>query len=258
MTDAVVLTKTEHVAEICLNRADKHNAMTPAMAERLADVCTEINRDDTVRCAIIYGAGEKAFCAGSDIRALDEYEGVFAFRNRIDYATELRSIRKPVIAALKGWVLGGGFELALSADVRIASRTARFGAPEVVLGWVGAGGASQLLPRLVGYGKALYLLLDGSPIDAERALAWGLIEELVPEGDELAVARALAKRWSGHSTVALQTVKAAVRHSMSAGLEPGIRYENEVMALAFALGNDTKGRTGFAGRSARRDKKKEP
>lgn len=258
MSETVLLTRTGPVAEICLNRAEKHNAMTPAMAERLAQVCFEINRDDEIRCAVIYGAGDKAFCAGSDIRALDEYAGVFAFRNRIDYATELRTIRKPVIAALKGWVLGGGLELALSADVRIASSTARLGAPEVGLGWVGAGGASQLLPRLVGYGKALYLLLDGAPVDGARALAWGLIEDLVPAGEELAAARALAQRWAGHSTVALQTVKAAVRHSMSAGLEPGIRYENEVMALAFALGNDAKGRAAFVDSGAPPDKKKGP
>jgi len=252
------LVKNGAVAEICLDRPAKHNAMTPAMAERLEQVCADINRDDAVRCVIIHGAGDKAFCAGSDIRALDEYPDVFAFRNRVDYSTALRSVRKPVIAALKGWVLGGGLELALSADIRIASATARLGAPEVGLGWVGAGGASQLLPRLVGYGKALYLLLDGEPIDAEQAYAWGLIEKLVPAGDELTAARTLAAKWSTHSAVALETVKAAVRHSMSAGLEPGIRYENEVMSLAFALGNDAKGRAGFHNQTVRADQKKEP
>lgn len=251
MNDRVRLTRRGGVAEICLDRAGKHNAMTPKMAEMLARACATINRDDTIRCVVIFGAGDKAFCAGSDVSALDEYKDAFDFRNRIDYSTELRTIRKPVIAALKGWVLGGGLELALSADVRIASATARFGAPEVGLGWVGAGGASQLLPRLVGYGKALYLLLDGAPVDAARARAWGLIEELVPEGQELAAARALAGRWAAHTTVALQTVKAAVRHSMAAGLEPGIRYENEVMSLAFALGNDADGRKRFGASRAR-------
>ena len=150
MSGQVALAKHGAVAEICLDRPYKHNAMTPAMAAQLSEACADINRDDEIRCAIIYGAGEKAFCAGSDVRALDEYPSVFHFRNRIDYSTELRSVRKPVIASLKGWTLGGGLELALSADVRIAAPSTRLGAPEVGLGWVGAGGASQLLPRLVG------------------------------------------------------------------------------------------------------------
>ncbi|MEP7243543.1 MAG: enoyl-CoA hydratase/isomerase family protein [Gammaproteobacteria bacterium] len=245
MSDAVTLGKNNRVAEICLDRPLKHNAMTPAMAEQLAAACVEINQDDQIRCAIIFGAGSKAFCAGSDVRALDQYESVFHFRNRIDYSTELRSIRKPVIAALKGWTLGGGLELALSADVRVAARSTLLGAPEVGLGWVGAGGASQLLPRLVGYGRALYLLLDGDPIDAARAAAWGLVETLVSEGEELSEARALAERWARHSTVALQTVKASVRQSMSTPLEAGLRFENETMSLSFALKNDSAGRARF-------------
>jgi enoyl-CoA hydratase len=249
MTGRVTLAKHGLVAEICLDRPRKHNAMTPAMAAQLGDACAEINRDDEIRCAIIYGAGEKAFCAGSDVRALDEYPSVFHFRNRIDYSTELRSIRKPVIAALKGWTLGGGLELALSADVRIAAPSTRLGAPEVGLGWVGAGGASQLLPRLIGYGRALYLLLDGEPIDAASAANWGLVESLTLDGKELEAARDLAAKWARHSAVALQTVKAAVRHSMSSPLEAGLRFENETMALAFALGNDTAGRSRFRNES---------
>jgi enoyl-CoA hydratase len=164
----------------------------------------------------------------------------------VDYATELRTIRKPVIAALKGWTLGGGLELALSADVRIAAPSTRIGAPEVGLGWVGAGGASQLLPRLIGYGRALQLLLGGEPIDATRAAEWGIVEIMAEEGQEESVALDLARRWARHTSVALQTVKAAVRQSMSTSLEAGLRYENEVMTLAFALGNDAAGRERFA------------
>ena len=222
------------VALLCLDRPEKHNAMTPVMAKELAAACRAINDDDSVRCVVLHGAGSRAFCAGSDIRALEEYSGAFDFRNRVDYATELRTIRKPVIAALKGWTLGGGLELALSADVRIAAPSTRIGAPEVGLGWVGAGGASQLLPRLIGYGRALQLLLGGEPIDATRAAEWGIVEIMAEEGQEESVA------------LALQTVKAAVRQSMSTSLEAGLRYENEVMTLAFALGNDAAGRERFA------------
>lgn len=238
------------VASLCLDRPEKHNAMTPVMAKELAAACRAVNGDDSVRCVVLHGAGSRAFCAGSDIRALEEYSGAFDFRNRVDYATELRTIRKPVIAALKGWTLGGGLELALSADVRVAAPSTRIGAPEVGLGWVGAGGASQLLPRLIGYGRALQLLLGGEPIDAARAAEWGIVEIMAEEGQEESAAFDLARHWARHTSVALQTVKAAVRQSMSTSLEAGLRYENEVMALAFALGNDKAGRERFAGRTA--------
>jgi enoyl-CoA hydratase len=252
MSGRVHWQRRDAVASLCLDRPEKHNAMTPAMARELATACRAINDDDSVRCVVLHGAGSRAFCAGSDINALDEYPGAFDFRNRVEYATELRTIRKPVIAALKGWTLGGGLELALSADVRVAAPSTRMGAPEVGLGWVGAGGASQLLPRLIGYGRALHLLLGGEPIDAVRAAEWGIVELTAEDGKEELVAFDLARHWARHTSVALQTVKAAVRQSMSSPLEAGLRYENDLMALAFALGNDAAGRERFA------DRKDEP
>ena len=104
-----------------------------------------------------------------------------AFRDRIEYAALVRDIKKPVIAALKGWVLGGGMEIAIAADIRICGRSARIGGPEVTRGWLGGGGASQMLPRLVGVGQAMRLLLTGDPVDAETALRLGLVEEVVDD-----------------------------------------------------------------------------
>lgn len=245
MSDHIIVRSGVAVGEIVLNRPDKHNAMTPAMAVMLTEAVDRLNADKDVRVVLLRGAGERAFCTGSDLQALDEYDGAFHFRNRLDYSTAIRALRKPCIAALKGWVLGGGLELALSADIRVAARSSRFGAPEVGHGWVGAGGASQLLPRLVGYGRAMLLLLDGRPIDSGQAAAWGLIEKLVDDGTEVDEARALAEHIAGHSSVATQTVKAAVRQALSSSLEAGLRYENEVMALAFALGNDRAARESF-------------
>ncbi len=254
MSGAVRLRRRGPIAEIVLDRPEKLNAMTPAMALALESACRKVDADPKIRVAILRGAGERAFCAGSDINALDEYEGAYDFRNRIDYATQIRNLRIPCIAAIQGWALGGGLELALAADIRVAGESARFGAPEVGHGWVGAGGASQLLPRLIGYGKAMYLLLQGDPIDARQALAWGIVEEVAADGEELARARRIAARIAEHSPVATQTVKAAVRQALAAPLEAGLRYENEVMSLAFALGNDAAGRARFKsrGRSGRR------
>ena len=131
----------------------------------------EIDDNDAIRVATIAGAGDRAFSAGSDLNGLADVSDLWAFRNRIEYAAVVRDIRKPVIAALKGWVLGGGMEIVLGADIRIAGRSARIGGPEITRGWVGGGGASQMLPRLVGYGQAMRMLLVGDPIDAETRAA---------------------------------------------------------------------------------------
>lgn len=231
---AVRLEKAGAVARIVLDRPEKHNAITPAMAGALATHCLEVDGDPEIRVVVIAGGGARAFSAGSDMNALGEITDVWAFRNRVEYAAVVRDIRKPVIAALKGWVLGGGLEIALAADLRIAGRSARLGAPEVTRGWVGGGGASQMLPRLVGYGQAMRLLLTGDPVDGETALRLGLVEELVEDGALDARVQALAEKIAAFSPIATQAVKAATRAALSMDLESGIRHENELHVICMA------------------------
>lgn len=245
MEDEVVLIRDGFVAEIVLNRPAKLNAVTPAMTTRLAEFCRALDADDGVRAVLIRGAGERAFCAGSDLNALADYPSAWAFRNRVEYATAVRDMRKPVVAALHGWVLGGGAETALSADIRVMGRSARLGFPEVQRGWVGGGGASQLLPRLVGYGQAMKLLLTGDPIDAAEAHRLGLVEYLVDDGDVEAEARRLCARLAGFSPVAVEAVKASVRMAMASSLAAGLRYENEMNTLCFAAGDHMEGIRAF-------------
>jgi enoyl-CoA hydratase len=231
MSGKITLYVDGAVGRIVIDRPEKHNAITPQMAESLAAICGEVDRRDEIRVVTLAGAGERAFSAGSDLNALAENRGIWAFRNRVEYATVVRDIRKPVIASLRGWVLGGGLEIALSADIRIAGRSARLGAPEVKRGWLGGGGASQVLPRLVGIGQAGLLLLSGEAIDAERALAIGLVEEVVEDGALEARVVALAQTIAAHSPIATQAVKAALRAALSTPLEAGLRYENELHVL---------------------------
>lgn len=245
MTDEVTLTIADHVAEIVLNRPAKHNAVTPDMAAALRDVCARADGDDEVRAVLIKGAGERAFSAGSDLNALAEYSSPWAFRGRVIYEHVVRNIRKPVVAALKGWVLGGGAELALAADIRVAGRGTKCGFPEVTRGWVGGGGGSQMLPRLVGYGQAMRLLLTGDPIDAEEAYRIGLVEFLVDDDQVDATARGLCKKIASLSPVAVQSVKSAVRMALSSSLEAGLRYENEMNTLCFAAGDHLEGIRAF-------------
>ncbi|CAM5190327.1 Enoyl-CoA hydratase OS=Castellaniella defragrans OX=75697 GN=HNR28_002552 PE=3 SV=1 [Castellaniella defragrans] len=245
MSGKVTLAVADGIAEITLDRPEKLNAVTPGMAAELEAHCREVDRIDAVRVILIKGAGERAFCAGSDLNALAEYKTPWHFRNRVEYATVLRNVRKPVVAELHGWVLGGGAELALSADIRVAGRSMRCGFPEVTRGWVGGGGASQLLPRLIGYGPAMKLLLLGEPIDAEEAFRLGLVEFLV-EDDQLAErARAIATRLAAFSPVAVEAVKSSVRAALSSSLDAGLRYENEMNTLCFTAGDHLEGIRAF-------------
>jgi enoyl-CoA hydratase/carnithine racemase len=245
MENEVLLNKDGPIAEIVLNRPAKLNAVTPPMAAALEDFCRRIDRDNDVRVVMVRGAGGRAFCAGSDLNALAEYPTAWKFRNRIEYATVLREMRKPVVAALHGWVLGGGAEMALSADIRVMGRGAKFGFPEVQRGWVGGGGASQMLPRLIGYGHAMRLLLTGDPIDADEAHRLGLVEYLVDDDAIDDTARALCRKLAGYSPVAVESVKASVRMALTSTLPAGLKYENEMNTLCFAAGDHMEGIRAF-------------
>jgi enoyl-CoA hydratase len=245
MSGQVTLAVAAQIATIVLDRPDKHNAITPAMAAQLASICRQADARDDVRVVLIRGAGARAFSAGSDLNALAEERGVWDFRNRIEYAAVVREIRKPVVALLHGWVLGGGLEIALAADVRIAARSAKLGAPEVTRGWVGGGGASQVLPRMVGAGRAMHLLLSGEPVSAEQALAMGLVEEVVDDALADERAFAYAKKIAAHSPIATQAVKAAVRAALEMPLSAGIRYENELHVVCMQAKDRAEGIAAF-------------
>jgi enoyl-CoA hydratase len=233
------------VTTITLDRPQVLNAINPQMHHELQEAFDAFAADPRQHVAVVTGAGERAFCAGSDLNALAEYPSAWAFRNRVEYATCLRDMRKPVVAALHGWVLGGGAEMALSADIRVMAKGARLGFPEVQRGWVGGGGASQMLPRLVGYGQAMKLLLTGDPIDAAEAHRLGLVEYLVDDDNVADEARALARQFAGYSPVAVESVKASVRMALTATLAAGIRYENEMNTLCFSAGDHMEGIRAF-------------
>jgi enoyl-CoA hydratase len=234
MTGRIELSIADGVGRIVIDRPDKQNAITPDMTRQLQRICREIDDNNQIRVATIAGAGERAFSAGSDLNTLADLSKIWDFRNRVEYAAVVRDIRKPVIAGLKGWVLGGGMEIALAADIRIAGQSSRIGGPEVTRGWVGGGGASQMLPRLVGYGQAMRMLLLGDPIDAEKALRIGLVEEVVPDAEVPARIAELAAKIASFGPTATQSVKAAVRAAMSMPLEAGLRYENEIHVICMS------------------------
>lgn len=154
-------------------------------------------------------------------------------------------MRKPLIAAVRGYAIGGGLELALTCDIRIASETARFGAGEIKLGWHAGAGNTQLPPRLVGYGKALQMLLTGDPIDAAEAHRTGLVQEVVSDNELEATARALADRIALNAPIPIQLTKHLVRIAESTSLDVGLAYENDMFAYCFTTKDSQEGLAAF-------------
>lgn len=233
------------IATIRLNRPLKLNTVTPEMGRFLTEQCQRINNNDDIRVVILTGGGEKCFSAGSDVKVLDDYGSNWQLRNRSDYCRAIWSIRKPIIAAIRGYAIGGGLELALMSDIRIASVTAKFGAGEIKLGWHGGAGNTQLLPRLVGYGKALQLLLTGDLVDAQEAYRIGLVQELVPDDQLDSVTRKLADKIARNAPIASQLCKHMVRVAESTSLEVGLQYENDMFAYCFTTKDHLEGIAAF-------------
>ncbi|WP_326834769.1 enoyl-CoA hydratase/isomerase family protein [Amycolatopsis rhabdoformis] len=236
---------TGGVAVLTLNRPAKRNAITPEMATALRTHAAALDADPGVRAVVLTGAGDKAFCAGSDVGELDRYATPWAFRNRDDYGDTIRGLRTPVIAAVNGFAFGGGLELALACDIRLAASTATFAAPEIKLGWIGGSGQSALLAHSIGPGNAATMLLTGDPIDAAQALAWGLVSEVVGRHEVLDRAVALAGRIAARAPIAAQTAKANLRAAYSMPLEQAIRYERDLQTICLSTADAAEGRAAF-------------
>lgn len=233
------------VAHIRLNRPAKLNAVTPEMSRTLLDLVRLVDEDSDIRVLLLTATG-RAFSVGSDITALDSYASGWDFRNRRDYCDAIRSLRKPVIAGINGFAYGGGLELALSADVRIAAESAAFCASEIKLGWTGGGGVSALLMASVAATDAALLLLTGEPMEADEALRIGMVSRVVADGDLVADASKLAATIATRPPIATQSAKANIKAALSMGLEPAIQYEREMQTICMATADADEGRAAFA------------
>lgn len=233
------------VGFVTLDRPDKLNAMTSAMSAELFGIVERAASDESLRAMVITGAGDRAFSVGTDVTELERDPDPWRFRNRRDYCNALRALRIPVVAAVNGYAYGGGLELALSCDIRVASTAASFAAAEIKLGWIGGGGVTALLAASIPAGDAALLLLTGDPIDATEAHRLGLISRLCEPSDLPAIAADIAYRIARQPPIAAQSAKANLLAARSMGIEAAIQYERELQAICLATADAAEGRRAF-------------
>jgi len=228
----IIYTVKDHVATVTLNRPQAGNKLNLELAQELEDICLKINQDDDIYVVTLTGAGNKTFCKGSEL----EKSGA---------AAAIAGIDRPVIAAINGDALGQGLELALSCDIRLASDKAIFGFPQVAQGLIPSDGGTQRLPRIVGRGKALELILTAETITAQEAFNIGLVSRMVGGAKLASEAEALAKTLASKGPIALRYIKEAVNKGLDLTLEQGLHLEADLYFLLHTTADRTEGITAF-------------
>ena len=239
--------KDGSIAIITLNRPEVHNALDPQTWSELRAAIGECRCDPEVRVVIITGAGGKAFAAGADIRALRERLALEVLKGEAqEVLNEIENLDKPVIAAIDGYALGGGCELALACDIRIATSRSKFGQPEVNLGIIPGAGGTQRLTRLVGPGKAKELIFTGDIITAQEAKEIGLVNKVVDSPEELLpAAKAMAQKIIQKGPVAVSLAKLAINTGANVDLRSGLAVERLAQTVAFYTEDRIEGTTAF-------------
>ena len=244
----LLLEVNEGIAIVTLNRPKALNALNAATVYELDRIFDELAKDDNVKAIIVTGSGDKSFVAGADITEMRNYTAVEGRRwGQLAQGvfSKIENTPKPVIAAVNGYALGGGCELAMACDIRIASEKAKFGQPESSLGIPPGFGGTQRLPRLVGKGRAKELLFTADMIDAAEAYRIGLANKVVAPGELINAAKTLAQKIMSRAPIAVQVCKAAVNEGLDVDLDSGIAYEAEIFGLCFATEDQKEGMAAF-------------
>lgn len=262
MTTKLLYTFKDAVATITLNRPEALNAIDSELSKALFEALIRVNTDDNVRAVVLTGAGERAFCTGSDLKNTPPPAENFATGkygafdpHRYDQTLPQRAVAmmmafegvgKPIICAINGYALGGGLEFALACDIRIASETARLGLTEVRVGSMPGFGGTQRLPRTVGWSDAMLLLLTADHIDAAEALRMGLVSKVVKPDQLLVEAQAIAARIAANAPLAVRAVKKAVKVGLDLPLAAALEYEQTVWGVLRDTEDRLEGRAAFA------------
>jgi enoyl-CoA hydratase len=244
----LLIETSANIATLTINRPQSLNALNSALLRELECAFSELERDGAVKVVILTGAGEKAFVAGADIKEMADLNAcqahIFASQGQ-QILLALAKMRKPVIAAVNGFALGGGLELALACDFIYASEKARFGFPEVTLGIIPGFGGTQNLPRLIGKSRANELIFTGRMIDAQKALSWGIVNELCPAEELMSKVREAALDICKVGTFAVGYAKDAIVNGLNMSREDGVRYEASLFGVLFASADQKEGMAAF-------------
>jgi enoyl-CoA hydratase len=241
----LLITRQDGYAIVQFNRPDVLNALNMKLMEELVDALESFDAENDVRAIIITG-NEKAFAAGADIKEMSDASAVeMLMRDQFARWDRIRKIKKPVIAAVSGFALGGGCELSMSCDIIIASETAKFGQPEINIGVMPGAGGTQRLTRAVGKYKAMEMVLTGRMISADEAMRWGLVNKVVPVEYYLEEAKALAKEIASKPPVAVRLAKEAVLKAFDTTIEGGLEFERKNFYLLFATADQKEGMSAF-------------
>ena len=251
MSDQLVLVEREPaVATVLLNRPKQLNALSDELMDELVTALRELDEDRELRC-IVLGGSERAFAAGADIGELAEASAVeLYYARRVERWDAIRSLRTPLVAAVSGFCLGGGCELAMSCDLIVASETAQFGQPETGLGIIPGAGGTQLLTRAVGKAVAMDMILSGRMLTAREALAAGLVARVVEREAWLEEARRVAREIAAKGPVATRLAKEAVDRTYEGPLRLGLEYERRLLYLAFSSEDAREGLRAFGEKRA--------
>lgn len=244
MSDVVIVERHGPVLSITINRPEARNALDAAVARKVADAVDELDASVDLHAGVLTGAGG-TFSAGMDLKAFLRGETP-SIDGRGLCGITVTPPRKPLIGAVEGWALAGGFELALACDLIVAGRTARFGVPEVKRGLVAGGGAALLLPRRISRAAALELLLVGDPITAERAAEMGLVNRVVDDSTALTVALEIAQRIAANGPLAVAATKLVAHASADWTLDEGWRRQADILAPVFGSADAREGARAFA------------
>ena len=244
--DNLLLDVSGGVAVVTVNRPDVRNALDKKTVGELRSALQELRGRADAGIVIFTGAGDKVFVAGADIRELRErtkLDALAAINSSL--FTEIELFEKPTIAAVNGFALGGGCELALACDLRVASETAKFGLPETGLGIIPGAGGTQRLPRLIGLGRAKDIILTGEMVDAAEALRIGLVNRVVPPAEVAKASRALAEKILARGPLAVRLAKQALNLSSRVPLDAGLAFESTAQGILFDSKDKVEGMTAF-------------
>jgi enoyl-CoA hydratase len=232
----ILVERDERVGIVTLNRPKELNALRTDLVSELADVLEEFDRDERIGCIVITGAGDRAFAAGADIKEMSDKSPIDMLLGGFAAWQRIRNIHKPMIAAVGGYALGGGCELAMHCDMIVASENARFGQPEILLGIIPGAGGTQRLARTLGKYRTMEIVLTGAQVTAEEMHALGLVNRVVPKG---------AKTVAAQAPVALRLAKDAVNAAFETTLDQGLEIERKNFFLLFATEDMREGMQAF-------------